>query len=714
MASGTLEREAAPVREVTGFRPDVQGLRAVAVLVVLLYHAGAPFMPGGFVGVDIFFVISGFLITGGLLRQATYKGRIDIADFYARRVRRILPAATVVLIFVAIATLLVLPRTRWESIAPEIVGSAFYFVNWIFAANVNYLNATEAASPLQHFWTLAVEEQFYIVWPLLLVLVLYFARPRSGSGHGRSRRRIDPLRIRLAVQFGVLVITVPSLVWSVFYTYAAPGPAYFVTTTRLWELGVGAIVAVFAVYFERIPSAAGYTVGTFGLAAIAVSVLTYTPATPFPGYQALLPTLGAAGVIVGGMGGREARGVGALLNLRAMRWTGDISYSLYLWHWPLVVIGTYLLGGTLEFWQGLVIITIALLPAWLSYRFVETPFREWEYLKQAVSASLMAGLVLMIVSSLAGATLLLAPAPPSLSAPVQTFDDGLDDTPEDAPTKLGAELLAVDPTVGIAVDVVPGGFTPSAVDASKDNPAIYSDGCHQEENQSAAKACAYGDLTSDFVVALAGDSHAAQWQPALAAIATQNGWRLDTYTKSSCPVIASKIQLDAAPYDSCSEWNANLMATLTGANRPDFLILSAASYMAAPGEAPVADGYAQAWNTLKAAGLPYAIIEDVPRPSMNVPECVSANPETLTKCATPAAVSEDNGAKNQRRAAQATGDTLVDMRPYICPNDPCAAIIGNVLVYRDTNHLTATYATTLSAVLGTELREFTDLVFTTQ
>ncbi|MFC7766192.1 acyltransferase family protein [Leucobacter soli] len=239
--------------------------------------------------------------------------------------------------------------------------------------------------PLQHFWTLSVEEQFYIVWPLILIVMLWIAGRTLKKTHAAFA---EPGRTLRFAGVGVLLILVPSLIWSVYYTTAHPAPAYFVTTTRLWELAIGAALAVFAVQIARIPDWLGYLLGWAGLVGILVASLFYTSSAPaFPGSAGLLPTLSAAAVIAGGMNGRATRGAGRLLGLRPMRWIGDISYSLYLWHWPLIVVGTYLLGGELRFRWGLVIVVFAILPAWLSYRFIENPFRDWKALKASAKRS---------------------------------------------------------------------------------------------------------------------------------------------------------------------------------------------------------------------------------------------------------------------------------------------------------------------------------------
>src|SRR5699024_6178862 len=462
--------------------------RAVAVGLVLLYHAGLPLFPGGYVGVDVFFVISGFLITGMLVRQSMKHGKIDLADFYARRIRRILPAATIVLAFVAVGTLLILPRTRWDEIGTEIIASAFYVVNWVLAGGTDYLNAEEAASPLQHFWTLAVEEQFYIIWPALLIGLLWIAA-RTSARHDDVDARKQ--RIQRFLQVGVVIAIVPSFIWSVYYTQANPAPAYFVTTTRLWEIAIGAAIAIYAVQLQKLPHKLGYALQGGGLIAILCAGLFYTESTMFPGYAALLPTLGSAGVIIGGMSGRATRGFAVVLNTKPMRWIGDLSYSLYLWHWPLLVFAAYLADGELRIRYGLLIVFLAIIPSWISYRYIEEPFRHWQRLKEKTGSALRAGASLMVTTSVMGIAVLIIG--------YQSASNSVD--PSIAGEPMGAEVVELDAAALEPVDQV-SVMTPDVTAVGDDVADVYAEGCHVDNTATEFDPCIYGNPDSDYVVAI--------------------------------------------------------------------------------------------------------------------------------------------------------------------------------------------------------------------
>ena len=698
----------------SSFRPDIQGLRAVAVGAVLLYHANWSLFRGGFVGVDIFFVISGFLITGILLREAQSTGRIRLGDFYAKRARRILPAATIVLLATLVLTVLLLPQIRWESIALEAVASAAYVVNWVFAAGTDYLNAEVAASPLQHFWTLAVEEQFYIVWPLVLVALLALLRPREREGMSADaaadRRRARAMQ---GARIGVLLILVPSLVFSIFYTAVEPETAYFVTTTRLWELAIGAALAVFASQVERIPHWLGYTLGWAGLAAIVAAALFFSGAMPFPGYAALVPTLGAAAIIAGGMNGRAETGVGRLLTLKPMRWVGDISYSLYLWHWPLIVIGTYLLGGELRVRYGLLIVAFAILPAWLSYRFVENPFRDWSWVKTSTRRSLTAGAGLMAATAVAASLVFIAPA--SMNPEYQAA----------AEDRIGAEALTDDFTnddlasftgAGAPVDVVEGGFTPSAINAREDNTVVYELGCNRSSRSATPKidGCIFGDPDSDVSVVLIGDSHAANWSSPYIALAEKNGWKLRITSKASCGFSdVSQADRDGQEYTTCNKWAAtSLQQILT--ERPDLVVTANRGTRAAWQEGLsrsearelYADGLHDNLARLNEAGIPTIVMNTTPSMNSDVPECISENLDRLTACATPREDAFGTGSRYVQRAVEGlTAADVIDMSNWVCPDaEACAPVVGHVVVWRDPHHFTETYARTLAEPLEAELR----------
>ncbi|MBT0994593.1 acyltransferase [Cellulomonas sp. DKR-3] len=690
MTSATLAREAAPATDRRGLRLDIQGLRAVAVGIVLLFHAGVPGLEGGFVGVDVFFVISGFLITGLIVREVRRTGRLSLLSFYARRARRLLPATAVVFVAVTVGTLLVLPWTRWESIAGDLVASTLYVVNWRLAADsVDYLASDQAASPLQHFWSLAVEEQFYVVWPLVVVALAWWARRRRGSvSDGRMLG-------------GLLVIAVPSLVWSVHLTSTQPGPAYFVTTTRLWELTVGAILAIGATRAGALPRAARRTVGWVGLAAIVAAVVLYDESTPFPGVAALLPVLGAAAVIAAGCGDGEGRL--RVLDPAPMQHLGAWSYSLYLWHWPAIVLATAVWGradGSLPLPVGLAAVAASVPVAWLAFRLVERPFHQSRFLSARLSRSGWLALVCIGVGLVAAGTLAYA---------AQREADQRAEVVV-AAEHPGAAVLPVTPPV----EWVPqapetSAFSPSPQEALEDFPLVAGKDCNAEVNASAPVECTYGDPDAGTVVAVVGDSKMYQWMPALTELADRNDWFLKTNLKADCPFVAVPVQHDDKPYPSCRTLNEARVPSVVDDPDVDVVLTSQVKQTACTdarcrtATAPaMRSALVDVFGRLEAAGKRVIVVADNQSPGMEVPECLAAHDEDPAACTFPRKAHDVPTLLLAARDAQVP---VTDVRPWICPAARCPSVIGGVLAYRQGSHISTAFAQSLTDVLGRGLAE---------
>ncbi|SDD03732.1 acyltransferase family protein [Auraticoccus monumenti] len=694
----TAEPTAADQTVPAHHRDDIQGLRAVAVLLVLAYHAGVPGVRGGFVGVDVFFVISGFLITGLVVREVERTGRLDLRRFYARRIRRLLPATAVVLVGTVVLTAVALPVTRWESVLRDVVASALYVVNWRLAAqSVDYLASEQASSPVQHFWSLAVEEQFYVVWPLVVIAVVALHRRLGWT-------------LRRALAVGLALIAVPSLWWSAHHTASSPAQAYFVTTTRLWELAAGAFLVLVLHRLRGLPASLARGLGWLGLGGIAVSALVYTSATPFPGLAALLPVLSTVAVLAAGSrphaGG--AGGAGWFLTWRPMRQVGDLSYSLYLWHWPLVVVGTAVFAGEdgrLWWVVGVLLVCTSVVPAWLTHVVVERPVHG--------ARQFLRGPVVL-------ATLLTCTLVPVAGAVALQLD--LDRRTErsaavPAGEALGALALGEEPTTSPAGEAPArlGPTTPDVTRAVDDNSAVYTDGCHQDQEQTEPVSCTYGVPGAATKVALVGDSHAAQWQPALEAVAVARGWQLDTYTKSACSFFDVDVLIGdpAAPYTSCSGWNEEVSEVLTtggygivftsGSNRYTMQEDGGTLTGAAADEA-LARSYARSWTVLTDAGVDVVALANTPWVGIDVPECLAVNPSDPAGCAADRDEAlTASGAEQAVAARLAPAAHLVDLNDWICPRATCSPVIGGVITFRDSHHLTATYSRSLSPFLDADL-----------
>ncbi|MGH3388505.1 MAG: acyltransferase family protein [Actinomadura sp.] len=666
------------------FRGDVEGLRAVAVGLVLLYHAGVPFVRGGFVGVDVFFVISGFLITTQLVSEVDRTGTVSLVRFYARRAKRLLPAAGVVLVVTALLVRLLVPQTRWREIGGDIVGSALYMVNWRLAErSVDYL-ADDRPSPVQHFWSLAVEEQFYLVWPLLILLAVLAAKT--------IKRRTRP-----ALWTGLVLVIVPSFAWSLIETAQTPARAFFETTTRMWELGVGAGVALAAGACTRLPRRAALVLSWAGLAAVASSGVLYTETIAWPGHAAALPVAGAAAIIAAGFALTKG-GPASLLGRKPMRWIGGLSYSLYLWHWPLIVVATAHLGG-LSVYTGLAVVALSAVPAWLTYRMIESPLRHSAAISRSPRLALSVGANFTLLGAAAGLLLLLT------IAAIPATGDG---TP--AKIALGAAVLRDDPRgdpAGAVVDRVDW-MTPVPARAKGDLPITYADNCDQGLGRTEVLTCRYGDPNGRITVAVVGDSKMAQWIPALQPLAEQNGWRLVTYLKSACSFSMAVPEVEGPP---CRAWAAGVLGRLT-ADPPDYVLTSQVNLHGRDVDGTytvraMVTGLRAMWARLRSVGIRVVVIANNPKPGlpgMEVYECVAENPGRLSACAFDRGNYDAGSAVVQHAAVKGMrGVEIVDLFDAICPLDRCPPVIGNVLVYRQGSHLTATYVKTLTPRLARAL-----------
>jgi peptidoglycan/LPS O-acetylase OafA/YrhL len=674
-----------------GFRPDVEGLRAVAVGAVLLYHAGIPFAPGGYVGVDVFFVISGFLITGLLVRELESTGTVSLARFYSRRAKRLLPLTVVVLGAVVLLSWLIFDPVRMDEVSLGVVASGLYVMNWLLAARAtDYFAAGLQASPVQHFWTLAVEEQFYLLWPTVLLVVAWWSR-RTGRG----------LRPVLAVAF--LAIMVSSLAYSVYSTESQAGAAYFSTLTRGWELALGGILALVPVArLGNLSRALAGPMAWAGLGAIVFSTVRFNDDTLFPGYAALIPTLGTAAVIAAGFAtasGKTPAGAARLLTLGPVRHVGRLSYSWYLWHWPPLVFAAAL-WGSLSPLEGTAVLAASYFPALLTNRLIEKPFLHSEMLTRFPRRALALGGTCTSLSVALGLLLFtLTPtipeAPESQVAGAATLRDG---------HVLQTSARAVHPT-------------PREAETKENRPRMYADGCHLDLTEVEAPECVYGNPSSDTTVVLFGDSHAMQWFPALNKLAEERDWRLVGITKSACP--PAEVHIYSAglrrEYRECDEWRKLTLDRIVKHEQPDLIVTSSLpTYRPREdgrrlggdaSEEAMVDGYVSTLGKLRATGAPVALIEDVPHPDKNVPECVSRSLDHLDRCAFPKSKALDFPPVNSLASAEVEGVRLIDPTPVVCPEKKCPAVIGDALVYRNGAHLTATYVRTLTPWLGKELPE---------
>ena len=664
-----------PAAEGSRHRRDIEGLRAVAVLLVVAYHCGLPVVSGGYVGVDVFFVISGFLITGLLLREARGSGTVSIPRFYARRALRLLPASTVVVVATVAAAALWLPPLRLSGILSDALHTAIYAMNYRLAAvGTDYLQADADPSPLQHFWSLAVEEQFYLVWPLL---ILVFVRS------GRARR----------LGLVLTVLTVGSLAVSLWQTQHNAGWAYFGAHTRAWELGVGALLAVGAVKLPRffVPA---------GLVAIATSAVLYTAQTPFPGYAALLPVLGTAAVIAGG----TERPAG-FLGLPALQAIGRLSYSWYLWHWPVLLIAPFAVGRPLAVWENVLAALGALVLAALTYALVENPVRHLAALRNRPWRGIGVGVALSVLA--AGLCLVITVAADHFGGASSYRATALDPATFD-PGDLSSEIAA-----SVDAPAVPANLTPPLDKASKDKPRYYKEGCSGAfDDPDVKKPCTYGDPASPTTVVLFGDSHAGHWFPALEAASVQRHWKLVVVTKSACTAADGMIYLPQLKreFTECVQWRRDAWAYVRSLRPAKVVMASTYPGLELLGVAGSQDdAYVAAWKRsirqVSAPGTDVYFVSDTPWQDEPTPECLSAHMDDPAACGRvrKSALAEPARRRLVAAAARAEGATVIDPAPWFCTETVCPPIVGDLLVYRDQHHITTAYSRLLAPQFGAAL-----------
>ena len=679
------------------------------MLAVIAAHAGITALAGGYVGVDIFFVISGFLITQQLLRECDRSGRVSLLGFYARRARRILPAATLVVLAVMAVCVWSLGAVRTKSVITDGIWSAGFAANVHFArVGTDYFAQDLPPSPLQHYWSLSVEEQFYLAWPLVLIGVLWlWARARRRSA-GNARPATP--RLWLAVAVGGL--SVASLVWSIHDTSASATTAYFSTFARSWELGVGALAAILVGLIRRSANRWLAQAATLaGSAMIVASCLAYDDATPFPGSAALLPVLGSALVVVGGALRAGPTVVGRLLSLRPLRAVGDWSYSLYLWHYPVLVIPQVRDGHVPSPFHRLLLVVLALLLAALTYRFVEQPLRRHRAWRVPWRAVLLYPLCLvLVIAGGGGASSVASGLHATHGAAITLPDDwrsqpGLGKKPRVALVRQSVKAAQKDHDV-------PASLSPSPATLTTDYPGLggcdYATGTRQ--------LCPRGDKDGTKTMVVYGNSHARHWIDAIEPIAKRAGYRTYYLVKSQCvPALVTPVIKDTQrPFTDCTDfhdWAVKQIAAL----HPDLLVISgqptAGGIFDEKGDLQTSkavedrleyEGDLKLLDKVMPSADRTVWIRDIPTIDQDPATCLSTH-TTLKPCIGKPVSWDRTRQDNQVKAAKQAGADVVDMNNLFCYRGRCPMVVGSTVTYRDVGHMTTEYAEQLSRPLARRL-----------
>jgi peptidoglycan/LPS O-acetylase OafA/YrhL len=689
-------------------RRDIQGLRAAAVLLVIADHAGVERLSGGFVGVDVFFVISGYLITLLLLREAAASGRVRIGEFYARRARRILPAATVVILITMAYAAGHLALSRVQQLRGDAVWSALFAANLHFARlGTDYFAQGREPSPFQHFWSLAVEEQFYLIWPLLLAMLLHVVA-RGGGTQGTRRRALTWL---------LAIVIVVSLAWSVLQTEAAPGTAYYSSVSRAWELAVGALVAVQQPRVATWGRWSRHALGIAGLVAVATAAVIYDAGSAFPGWRALLPVLGTAALVAAGVAGPS--GASRMLTFAPLPWLGDMSYSLYLWHWPVLILGAShsdLLTGA----RGTVLLLVAtLLAALATYHLVENPLRRTRLLRPGRRSLVLWPLALgSVLIGVTGAERQAATMfeerlaggigqPPVTTPPEPSTEPPLPHGRGSPTARAAGGPSLVDrltDALRLADSGAPVPFPLTNLPRAREHDAFpLPPDCVVDPAETSTEVCPVGQREATRTMVVLGDSQAGQWLPALDSLGSRDGLRILPLIKLGCPPFDVPV-VDGARADfwQCTafrEWAAAYIAD----TRPQIVLVAseATSYRLRPGPGldlaeTWAAGVESTLNRLHRLGVPVVVLADTPDLAFDPVDCLTDPDARLDDCV--GAPHPGLAAANAitRAVAGRTGAGYVDTVGLLCVQERCPVVVGRTMTFMDYSHVSPAWSVALA------------------
>ena len=594
---------------------QIQGLRALAAILVTVFHARL--LPGGFIGVDIFYVISGYLITGLILREIEKTGTLDLRSFYQRRIKRLLPTSVFVLFVTAIFAWILFPPITRDALGRDLFAAATYISNYLFAWWQNdYQNLNATPSPFIHYWSLAVEEQFYLIWP---IFILFLAR------YGKK-----------VILGGIAITTLGSLLFSIYLTQVAPIWAFYSLPTRAWELGFGALLLFIPETKKKIRILPW--LGSFGST---FASLNFNENTAFPGKNALIPVI-ATVVLIASIKYWPPL-FNDLSNSRVSQWLGAISYPLYLWHWPALVLPSSALGRPLRFYERFLCILLTIILAHFTSKYVEEPLRH----KNLSPRTIYKGAIVTTASSLAVGTLIAF----STSSIITTKGD-----------------------ISYQFDLV----------KVMEKPAVYGDDCHVNYGETKSGFCTYGDKNSSETIVLYGDSHAAQWFPTLEKLAKQRGFKLISLTKSACPAVdANRPDQGAFKQVHCTKWRQNSIERIAKI-KPMAVITSSFQYFTPANEGVSRatwwrDGQRKLLSDLKGSTDHLIYISDTPRPLRDIPNCLASRNSRVCD------------STQKTRVSIIFGFEVVNPTPWLCSSF-CPAIIDGTVAYRDASHISVEMA----------------------
>ncbi|AOV08760.1 acyltransferase family protein [Sporosarcina ureilytica] len=649
------------------YRLEIEGVRAIAALLVAIYHIWLNRVSGG---VDVFFTISGFLITTSLLSSYQKEGKLKPFSYIIRLLKRLVPSAWFIALTTFILSIFLAPAYTRPQYFSELVASLFYFENWRLAFDaVDYLAQNNEASPFQHYWALAIQFQFYIIWLVLFSVAMGI------------KKLIPSLTYKKVVLtlFGLVFIF--SISYSIFLTDANQPFAYYHTLTRVWEFSLGGILAL-VIHRVTFPKVIAWFTGWIGLVALLLVGLVLQVSTVFPGYAALWPT-GAAILIL--LAGNQSTRFSAykILASKPLVSFGKVSYAFYLWHWPILVLFLkYFERGTVTIKAGIAMIVLSIALAYFTIYVIETPLRTMRTTTKQ-TALYLAALSIVVGGSLwfyYGKTI-----PKQML--VSTYGDNLGATAhqvEKTPFYYDEETL-----------------TPTIEQSLFDRSSIYEDKCIQINNRTDVIECEYGEVEDyEYTIALAGGSHAAHWKPMLDEFGNENQVRIKTMLKGNCRFSTE----DTTDTPDCEDWFENVVQALK--QDPPDLIFTHGDISSNEWKDEIPNGFKEAWAIFEKEHIPMFLVRDTPRHDFMIPYCLNdAEGDLIENCRTPRndAISPVNLLENTTDLPKSAH--VFDATDYFCDDEYCYPIIGNIIAYFDNNHITASISRTFMPILENDLKE---------
>ena len=681
----TLIPETLPeTKVIRKFRPDIEGLRAIAVILVVLGHSGLG-LRGGFIGVDIFFVISGFLITRIMFLEAIKTKTISLANFYARRIIRILPASIFVLLCTLLASFFWLSPLQFLNYATDGLWATFSVLNYRLAINgTDYFNTTAIPTPFQHYWSLCVEQQFYFIWPLVMVVLAKLFSKKSYFGNIVSAVLVVIIGISLYLSY---TITSSSQPW-----------AYFGLHTRAWQMAIGALLAINIQKFANLPTRLASLFSWIGFGGLIYALAIFTENTPYPSVWAMIPTLATAVIVASGVNFNKFS-FESVFGIPVFQFVGKVSYSWYLVHWPMFVI--FLLAGERNnFVDQIACVVISFFVAVVCYYIIENPIRHNIAIKSKLKNIYILSLCLLLFAGGITGSIIY------LKTKNLENKNNLQNSSEQQKSIIPNKTIDTEGNLtkkmqgAINVKKLPQDLTPTIETASKDKPV----GCiavEKVEFVDSSNICVKGDVNSKKTIVLLGDSHAHQWQSPLDQIAKNTGYKLLIYVKAGCPIqdIKHINNILNRDYTECYSWRESALNQLE-TTKPDVIIYTGIMYANSNTEA-----YTKYIKRLSQIGSKLYNITDNVYPSKLIPDCLSQNANDISKCSfsLKTAIIAKKEKNLETEISKSFGSKVIETENLFCQNDLCPAIIDNIIVYQDKSHITNTYAKYLTNVLEQRL-----------